>query len=74
MCAVLNCIVFKASDKISGIHFSLCIIQMQSQPELTAELLSTCLMGGKSWLSDGIRPPGAQLLQLSYGCYAFRKR
>lgn len=46
MSAVLNCIVFKVSHKIPGIHFYLCIIKTQSQPELNAELLPTCLMEG----------------------------
>lgn len=46
MSAVLNCIVFKVSHKISGIHFYLYIIKIQSQPELNAELLPTCLMEG----------------------------
>lgn len=36
MSVVLNCIVFKASNKISGMHFYLCIIKMLSQLEFNA--------------------------------------
>lgn len=67
MFVVMSCIVFKASDKISGMHFYLCIIKMLSQLEFNVELLSTCLMGGMSWLPNGIGLPSPQLLQLLYG-------
>lgn len=67
MSVVLNCVVFKASNKILGMHFYLCIIKMLSQLELNAELPSTCLMGGMSWLPSGDRLPCTPLLQLSYG-------
>lgn len=67
MSVVPNCIVFKASNKTSGMYFYLCIIKMLAQLEFNAELLSTCLMGGMSWLPNGVRLPSTQLLRLSYG-------
>lgn len=62
MFVVMSCFVFKASNKISGMHFYLFIIKMLSQLEFNVELPSTCLMGGMSWLPNGTGLPRPQLL------------